>query len=94
MTPADERAGRFRFSADALARVKAALRSDTEDQDASGYAWLLWNASAKTGLQIGDLCAARAVDGKLVKETGELLLRALSLAALSACERLIAYSKD
>ena len=94
LTPADERAGRFRFSADALARVKAALRSDTEDQDASGYAWLLWNASAKTGLQIGDLCAARAVDGKLVKETGELLLRALSLAALSACERLIAYSKD
>lgn len=38
LSPADERAGRFRFSADALARVKEALRADTEDQDVSGYA--------------------------------------------------------
>ena len=38
MTPADEHAGRFRFTSGSLSRVRDGLRHDAEDQHASGYA--------------------------------------------------------
>lgn len=43
----------------------------------------LWHPSAKAGHYVSDSCAARAVKRQLVKETGELFLRALSPVALS-----------
>ena len=36
--------------ADVLTRVKETLRADTEDKDASGYVWRLWNISGRTGI--------------------------------------------
>ena len=88
MTASDERAGRFRFTADALARVKEGLCRDDEDPAAAGYAWMLWAASAKSALRIHDLRTAQLDGSRLCDASGDVLLGVLSPEAAGTCERL------
>ena len=88
MTASDERAGRFRFTADALARVKEGLCRDDEDPAAAGYAWMLWALSAKSALRIQDLCTAQLDGNRLCDASGDELLGVLSPEARGTCGRL------
>lgn len=91
MTTAEREAGRLRYTVEAVRQIRDRLRSDGTDQRRGAvYAWMLWRASAATGLRITDLRAAEPGDGgELLSATGMVLLRRLSAHAREECKRLV-----
>ena len=88
LTRADRKAGQLRFTVEALRIVRNGLCNDRGDKNGASYAWMLWRASAVTGLRYQELSRARVVDGRLENEAGDVLLEPLWDQANVVCRQL------
>ena len=88
LSDADRKAGQLRFTVDALRVVRDGLCNDRSDVNGAAYAWMLWRASAVTGLRYQELSRARAVEGRLENESGDVLLEPLWDKAEGVCKGL------